>query len=123
MPRINVNLTDVESGFEVFPDGPYLVEFTDKSKVSKSIEGGAYVRWIARIVDPEEYEDKLISWTSSFLPQALWNLKDLLEKIGVAFDEDGFELEDTFGEQLLIENEVREYNGQDRNNIVNYTKI
>ncbi len=122
MPRINVNLIEVESGFEVYPDGPYLVEFTDKSKVAKS-DSGAYVRWIAKIIDPEEYEDKLISWTSSFLPQALWNLKELLEKIDVAFDEDGFELEDVCGEQLLIENEVREFNGQDRNNIVSYTKV
>ena len=122
MPRINVKLSEVESGFEVYPDGQYLIEITDRTKISKS-ESGAYVRWIAKIIDPEEYEDKLISWTSSFLPQALWNLKNLLEAIEVTFDDDGFELEDTFGEQLLIENQVREYNGQDRNNIIAYYPV
>ena len=122
MPRINVKLSEVESGFEVYPDGQYLIEITDRTKISKS-ESGAYVRWIAKIIDPEEYEDKLISWTSSFLPQALWNLKNLLEAIEVSFDDDGFELEDTFGEQLLVENQVREYNGQDRNNIIAYYPV
>jgi len=122
MPRINVKLSEVESGFEVYPDGQYLIEITDRTKISKS-ESGAYVRWIAKIIDPEEYEDKLISWTSSFLPQALWNLKNLLEAIEVSFDDDGFELEDTFGEQLLVENQVREYNGQNRNNIIAYYPV
>ena len=123
MPRINVNLTEVESDFEVYPDGQYLVEITEKSKVTKSSEGGAYIRWIAKIVDPEEYEDKLYSWNTSLLPQALWNLKSMMEVIGVTFDEEGFEMEDAFGEQLIVENEVREYNGQDRNNAVNYIKV
>ena len=122
MPRINVNLTEIESGFEIFPDGQYLVELTERSKVAKS-DSGPYVRWVARIQDPEEYADKMISWTSSFLPQALWNLKDLLEKVGVDFDVDGFYLEDTFGKMLMVENQVREYNGQDRNNIVAYYKV
>ena len=123
MPRINVNLTEVESDFEVYPDGQYLVEITEKSKITKSSEGGAYIRWIARIVDPEEYEDKLYSWNTSLLPQALWNLKSMMEVIGIAFDEEGFEMEDAFGEQLIIENEVRDYNGQDRNNAIRYTKV
>jgi len=123
MPRINVNLTEVESGFEVYPDGQYLIELTEMSKVAKSNEGGAYVRWVAKIIDPEEYEDKLISWTSSFLPQALWNLKNLMEVIDVPFDDEGFEFEDTFGKQLLVDNEVREYNGQDRNNITAYYAV
>lgn len=122
MPRINVNLTEIESGFEIFPDGQYLVELTERSKVAKS-DSGPYVRWVARIQDPEEYADKMISWTSSFLPQALWNLKDLLEKVGVDFDVDGFYLEDTFGKMLMVENQVREYNGQDRNNITAYYAV
>ena len=120
MPRINVNLVDVESGFEVYPDGKYLVEITNKSKVAKSSEGGAYIRWIAQIIEPEEYAEKLISWGTSLLPQALWNLKAMMEVIEVAFDEDGFEMEDAFGSQLIVENQVRDYNGQDRNNIIGY---
>ena len=122
MPRINVNLTEVTSDFEVFPDGQYQVELTEGSKVAKS-EAGPYIRWAARIIDPEEYEDKMISWTSSFAPQALWNMKELMEKIDVEFDETGFDLEDTFGKQLMVENQVREYNGDDRNNVVAYYAI
>ena len=121
MPRINVNLTEVESGFEVYPDGKYLVEISDKSKITKSSEGGAYIRWIAEIMEPEEFGSKFISWNTSLLPQALWNLKAMMEVIEVAFDEEGFEMEDAFGSQLIVENQVRDYNGQDRNNIIGYT--
>lgn len=120
MPRINVNLVDVESGFEVYPDGKYLVEITSKSKVAKATAGGAYIRWNAQIMEPEEHAEKLISWGTSLLPQALWNLKAMMEVIGVAFDEEGFEMEDAFGSQLIVENQVRDYNGQDRNNIIGY---
>ena len=120
MARINVNLNDVEGGFEVFPDGKYIVELSEKSKIAKSKEGAAYIRWIAEIIDPEEHAGKLISWSTSLQPQALWNLKNMMEVIDVAFDDDGFEMEDAFGSQLGIVNEVREYDGKDRNNIVEY---
>jgi len=123
MARINVNLVEVEGGFEVYPDGDYIVELTDRSKVAKSSEGGAYIRWIAEIIEPEEFAGKLYSWSTSLLPQALWNLKGMMEQIGVAFDEEGFEMEDAFGCQIGVENNVREYDGQDRNNAVRYFKV
>jgi len=121
MPKINVNLDEVESGFEVYPDGKYVVEIQESSKIKKS-ESGPYIFWIAKIVEGE-YEDKMISWNTSLLPQTLWNLKAMLEAVDVAWDEEGFEMEDCFGKQLIVENEVREYNNEDRNNIKKYHKI
>ena len=121
MARINVNLVDVESGFEVYPDGEFIIEISEKSKIKKS-ESGAYIMWIGEIQEPEEFAGKLISWSTSLLPQSLWVLKAMMEAVDVAFDEDGFEMEDAFGKVLGVENQVREYNGQDRNNVVRYFK-
>jgi len=121
MARINVNLEDVESGFEVYPDGQYIVEIQESSKIKKS-DAGAFILWLAKIIDGE-YEGKMISWNTSLLPQALWNLKAMLEVIEVEWDEDGFEMEDAFGKELMVVNEIRQYNGEDRNNILEYHKI
>ena len=121
MPRINVHLDDVESGFMIYPDDKYIVQIQESSRIKKS-DAGAYILWIAKILEGE-YEDKMISWNSSLLPQALWNLKAMLEIIGIEWDEDGFEMEDVFGKELMIENEVRQYEGEDRNNVTKYYKI
>jgi len=121
MPRINVKLDEVESGFEIYPDDKYIVEIQESSKTKKS-ENGPYILWIGKILEGE-FEDKMVSWNTSLQEQALWNLKDMLEKIGVDWDEDGFEMEDVFGLQIIVENEVRKYDGRDRNNIINYFSV
>ena len=121
MPRINVNLDDVESGFEIYPDASYSVEIQPSSKIKKS-DAGAYILWIGKILEGE-FMDKMISWNTSLLPQALWNLKAMLETIEVGWDEEGFEMEEAFGCKLIVDNEIREYDGRDRNNIVEYHAI
>ena len=121
MARINVNLEDVEGGFKVYPDDKYIVEIQESSKIKKS-DAGAYILWIGKIQEGE-FEDGMISWNTSLQPQALWNLKAMLEAVDVAWDEDGFEMEDAFGKELMVVNEIRQYNGEDRNNILEYHKI
>lgn len=101
MPRINVNLNEVESGFALFPEDNYRVEIQDSSKLKKS-DSGAYIRWIAQCTEGE-MESNLIGWNTSLLPQALWNVKAMIEALGVEWDEDGFDLEDCFGKELIIQ--------------------
>jgi len=122
MPRINVNLDDVESGsqFTTLPDGKYLVKIQETSKVGKSANG-AYIMWIAKVLEGE-FEGKLIGWNTSLLPQALWNLKNMLEAISMKWDEDGFELEDTFGSELFIDVSTRTWNDEPRNQVDGYAK-
>ena len=111
MARINVKLDDVSSsGFEVFPDGSYRVEIQPSSKLTQFKSGSAGIRWIGRCVEGE-MEGKLISWNSSLLPEALWNLKSQLEAMGFEWDEEGFELEDTFGGELIIDVSSYHYEG------------
>jgi hypothetical protein len=122
MPRINVKLDDVQSGFEIFPDVELLVEVQESSKVKKS-DNGPYIMWIGKVIEGE-YEDKIISWNTSLQDQALWNLKDMLEKVGIPWDEDGFELEDVFGAILIVQNESGlVINDIPRNNVVAYFAV
>lgn len=122
MPRINVNLDDVESSsqFTTLPDGKYLVKLQETSKVAKSANG-AYIMWIAKVMEGE-FEGKLIGWNTSLLPQALWNLKNMLEAIAMEWDEEGFELEDAFGSELFVDVSSRDYNGEPRNQVDGYAK-
>ncbi|MCK4818241.1 hypothetical protein KA005_20900, partial [bacterium] len=56
----------------------------------------------------------------SLLPQSLWVLKAMLEALGQEWDEDGFELEDIFEQQLIIEVSSREWpagSGEYRNQV------
>ena len=107
MARINVHLNDIESGFELYPAGSFVVEIQPTCKIKQS-DSGAYIMVIAKCTEGE-MEDKMIGWNCSLLPQALWNLKALLEAIDVEWDEDGFELEDLFEKKVIIDVSVREY--------------
>ena len=123
MTRINVHLDDVsDTGFELFPDGTYLVTIQPSSKIKQSDAGGAYIMCIAKC-DEGELEGKLIGWNCSLLPQALWNLKAMLEVIGIEWDEEGFELEDLFDKQLLIDVSTRQWNNEDRNQVDGYHTV
>jgi len=118
MVRINVNLDEIESGFQTIPDGDYYVEITSE-KVAVADGGGQYIKWIAKVLEGD-YEGVLVSWNTSTQPQALWNLKDMLEKCGMEWDEDGFDSEDVVGAKLIVTNVQQEYQGEQRNNIVGY---
>jgi len=122
MPRINVKLDDVESQFELYPEGTYLVRIEESSRAKKSSDGGAYIGWIGTILEGE-YEGKKLYWMTSLQPQALWNLKNMLEVIDVPWDEDGFELEDTFGRELFVDVTVETYQGEQRNYVNGYHKV
>ena len=122
MPRINVKLDDVESGFEIYPEDSYLVELQETSKIAKSkTSGEPKVTWISKILEGE-FENKLLSWDTSLQDQALWNLKGMLEVIGVEWDEDGFELDDCTYQKLIVDVVVEEWEGTPRNYVRGYHK-
>lgn len=122
MPRINVKLDDVESSFQIYPEGSYLVELQETSKIKKSKTSGApKVTWISKILEGE-FEDKLLSWDTSLQDQALWNLKGMLEQIGVEWDEDGFELDDCTYQKIIVDVIVEDWEGTPRNYVRGYHK-
>lgn len=122
MARININLNDVESGFETYPEGSYLVELQDTSKITKSKTSGApKITWISKIMEGE-FEGKLLSWDTSLQVQALWNLKGMLEQIGVEWDDDGFDLDDCAYQSLIVDVVVEDWDGTPRNYVKGYHK-
>lgn len=122
MPRINVKLDDVESSFQIYPEGSYLVELQETSKIKKSKTSGApKVTWISKILEGE-FEGKLLSWDTSLQDQALWNLKGMLEQIGVEWDEDGFELDDCTYQKIIVDVIVEDWEGTPRNYVRGYHK-
>lgn len=123
MPRINVKLDNVESGFETYPEDSYLVELQETTKIKKSkTSGEPKITWISKILEGE-FEDKLLSWDTSLQDQALWNLKSMLEELdGVEWDEDGFELDDCTYQKLIVDVIVKDWEGQPRNYVNGYHK-
>lgn len=122
-PRINVKLDEVESGFTVVPDARYLIEIQESSKIRKSSDtGGLYIGWIG-VIQEGEFADKRLYWMTSLVDAALWNVKSLLEVIGVEWDEDGFELDDTYGATLYVDVISQEWpkgSGEFRNRVNGY---
>lgn len=103
MPRIKVNLEEVESGFATFPEAAYHVQIQPSSKLGLAKGSNMpTIKWIAKCMEGE-MEGKLISWNTSLQPQALWNLKSMLEAIDLDFDEEGFELDEAFESELFID--------------------
>lgn len=122
MTRINVNLDDVQSNqFDLFPEGFHAVEILPSSKLGQS-EGGAFILWLAKCTEGD-MEDKMIGWRTYLTPASLWNLKNMLEVMGYEWEDEGFDLEDLFGEALLIKVTHQEYpsgSGEYRNQISGY---
>ena len=85
MANISVDLTNVEGGdFELLPEGTYNatvyeVEFNEEKN---------YLNWEFRITDAD-YEDRR-AWTiTSLKPNALWKLKQILNRIAPEMDLSG----------------------------------
>jgi hypothetical protein len=128
MPRIKINLGDVESGFGVYPEGWYEVEIQESSKLKTTSDGNPYIMWIAKIVDGE-YEGKMISWNTSLQPQALFNLKTMIEACTDAkgrtfdWDPDGFDTEALAEYRLMVHNVPKVVDDVERNQIKGYAKV
>ena len=122
MPRINVNLNDVADGFELYPDDKYVVQITDKSKLVAESDAKPYIMWVATIVEGD-FTDKTIVWRTYLNPEALWNVKNLVQTIGVEWTDEGFELEDCFDQELVLDVGTREYDGKDYNQVNGYAAV
>jgi len=125
MAKINVNLNNVEGGFKTYPDGNFRVKIHESTKIkaSKDPNKAANILWVASIVEGD-FQGSLISWNTSLEGAALWNLKSLLEALGLKWSEDGFDTDDAVGLELIIHNKSGEtYNNKPVNTIDAYIAI
>ena len=86
---VNLNMKDVSVG-GVIPEGEYIVT-VDEVSVEESQQGNQYLKWVFKVIDGPQKNSKIYHNTS-LLPQALFNLKNLLIALGVPVPDKAFQL-------------------------------
>lgn len=86
---VNLNMKDVSVG-GVIPEGEYIVT-VDEVSVEESKQGNQYLKWVFKVIDGPQKNSKIYHNTS-LLPQALFNLKNLLIALGVPVPDKAFQL-------------------------------
>lgn len=88
---ISVDLSNVESGRKTVPEGNYNVKLT-KSEVQESSSGNSYISMEFTVQDGKCKGSKLFH-NCSLQPQALFNLKSVLEALGFEIPGKAFDLD------------------------------
>jgi hypothetical protein len=125
---INVDFSDVEGGFEVLPEGEYAVVVQKVVLRDSQSSEYPYLNFTLEVTEPGDYEGRLLWFTSSFHPKALWRMKEVFENLGVFEENITFEVEEDGDERLVIKPElaglpakavvkIRPYQGNDKNDV------
>lgn len=128
-----VNFSETETNnFEAIPRGTYPVKITDgevkESGPNAKNPGSEYIKF-EFTVQEGPYEGRKLWANASLLPHALFTLKGILAASGKYTDEEleatelDFEIEDLIGAAMLVTVAVRDYNGEEQNDIKRYKKI
>lgn len=133
---MKVDLSATDAGFEAIPAGRYLARITDGEIRTSQSEGAKhpgseYISWEFTISEGEYAGRK--QWLNTPLshgtcdcdkwtPNALIGLKGLLTASGKFKDAQlakslNFEIEDLLGSEVILIVRVRQYQGEDRNEV------
>lgn len=119
--KLKVNFKDVETRKKV-PDGHYhgkVIEITEEEG-----DKAPYLKWTFEVMDPE-YKGAKLYTNTSLAPQALWNLRSLLDALGVDTPDDEYELDIKsyidMELQLTVTNET--YEGKDQPKVTDYAPL
>lgn len=115
------SLADVESRIDV-PDGEYLVKVEEVTQ--EDGDKAPYLKWVFVIAEGKSEGGKLYNNTS-LSEKALWNLKTLLEALGVEIPDDEFDIdpEDLVDLELMVSVELETYEGKKRPKIVDFWPV
>ena len=128
MTTINVDFSEVPDGFDVLPEGEYAIVI-DKVVLRDSQKSDyPYLNFTLEVTEPGDYEGRLLWFTSSFHPKALWRMKEVFENLGVFEENITFEVEEDGDERIVIKPElvglpakavvtVGEYQGKEKNDV------
>ncbi len=117
--KLTIDFTGVEGGKFGVPDGEYLVEVAEVSHEVSDKSGKDYLRWIFAVVEGKN-KGKKVSYITSLQPQALFNLRNLLEAMGVEVPNKAMnlDLDSLIGNMLGVEVENEKYQGKKRSQVV-----
>lgn len=87
---VNVDFTGVESGQKKIPEGTYSVSL-DEATIEKSSGGNNYIKMVFSVVEGKFKGSKLYH-NCSLLPQALFNLKQVLQALGLDVPDKAYDL-------------------------------
>lgn len=119
--RLDVELDDVQTGFNILPAGDYEVEVM-RAKRAKGPKG-PYIHWQlhpiggGELAEVERPGDLFLNTT--LIPEHLGFIKDFLVACGFKWDKKGFDTDDVIGSTLQVTVTLGEYEGKPTNNVSN----
>lgn len=115
-----IDLSGVESARKAIPEGSYIVSVNDAS-IENSSKGSDYIKFEFEVIEGPHKGAKLFH-NCSLQPQALFNLKGVLEALGFTIPSKAFDLD--LSELLGLECEVEvgheTYEGKKRARILEF---
>lgn len=118
---LTVNFKGVE-GRVTLPEGDYAVKVSEVTV--EEGQSAEYLKWKFEVTEGK-FEGKFVYTNTSLSPQALWNLRGLLEAMGVETPDDDMDLdlEDYADRELMITIEHESYEGKKQARVVDYAAI
>lgn len=120
---VKVDFTDVESRI-LLPEGEYDVKVGEVSLQTSEDTGNDYLAWVFRTQNEEEekYNNQALYFNTALVPQSLWNLRALLETLGVDVPSSEYDLD--FGEleglEMVAVVEHERWEGKKRARLVDF---
>ena len=120
--KLKVDFTGVETRAHI-ADGQYHVKVEEITQE----EGNQvpYLKWVFVIVSDDKTNGRKLFYNTSLAPQALWNLRNLLETLGVDTPDGALslDLDEYLGLELMVRVENETYEGKDRPKVTDFTPI
>jgi transcription antitermination factor NusG len=119
---INVDFEGVESGGGgAVPEGNYLVEVDEVTKETSENSGADYLAFIFKVKDGG-FKGKKLFHNCSLQPQALFNLRGVLEALGFEVPDGPMDLDitDLVGETCGVATIIEKYEGKDKARCVEF---
>lgn len=119
---IRVDFKGVEGRRSLIPDGEYSVAVEEITK-STSEAGNDNIEWKFSVVSEDSKLNNAKLWyNTSLLPQSLWNLRNLLETLGVEVPDGPLDIDfkELVGLEMMAVVEADTYEGKKRSKIVDF---
>ena len=116
---VRVNMSGVEGGRRVVPEGDYRAKVAEVSQ--EESDNGEYLKWKFSTVDKNKKHNNVpLYYNTSLQPQALWNLRNVLEALGVDVPDDNLDLDlsDLVDKECIVATTNEIYEGKRKSVIV-----
>lgn len=120
--KVKVDFTGVETRARI-DDGQYHAKVEEITQ--EEGDKATYLKWVFSIVSDDKTNGRKLFYNTSLAPQALWNLRNLLETLGVDTpnSETSLDLDEYIGLELMVRVENEVYEGKERPKVTDFTPI